>query len=60
MKVGDTVRISDDECSIQQFWVISAIRTDARGFWIQIDDARYEQDVWHDASFFEITHEALK
>ena len=51
MKVGDLVRLSA-EPSIQQVWIIVALKTDARGVWIQFDETL--KDTWHFSSAYEV------
>lgn len=60
MKVGDVIRISNQTSPpvIQQVWVVGAIKTDARGVWVQFDNKNYSVDVWHDASFYEVINES--
>ena len=60
MKIGDLVRISA-EPSIQQAWItvqvwtIVALKTDARGVWIQLDET--SQDIWYASSAYEVINE---
>ena len=57
MKVGDAVRRPDDE---SQTWIITNTKSDARAFWIQLDGyhRKSQQDVWHDARYFEVISES--
>ena len=55
MKVGDFVSREEDE---SRTWKVINARSDSRAFWIQLDEPRYEHDVWHDARYFKVVHEA--
>ena len=55
MKVGDFVSREEDE---SQTWKVINAKSDSRAFWIQLDEPRYEHDVWHDARYFKVVHEA--
>jgi|TARA_R110002060_G_scaffold63499_1_gene72772 hypothetical protein len=57
MKVGDLIKVSGEQGALQQVWVIAAIKTDARGVWVQFDNKNYTVTVWHDASFYEVINE---
>jgi hypothetical protein len=55
MKVGDLVR-QLDELVIQQTWTIVALRSDARGIWVQFDETPH--DTWHAANAYEVISES--
>jgi hypothetical protein len=54
MKVGDMVKKSGD---LSQAWRIIDIRTNARGYWVRINEAQAADDVWYIASYFEVINE---
>ena len=54
MKVGDIVKKSGDE---SQAWRIIDIKSDARGYWVRINEAQAADDVWYAASYFEVISE---
>ena len=56
MKVGDTVRLSGDESSVQKTRMIVSLKSDARGVWIKLDKDMYP-DMWHSASYYEVIQE---
>lgn len=55
MKVGDLVKLSD-ELSTQQVWTVVALKSDARGIWIQFDETPF--DTWHCAQHYEVINES--
>ena len=56
MKVGDMVRLSSVQPSIQQVWIIKAIKNDARGLWLQFDETPI--DMWYASSPYEVISES--
>ena len=40
---------------IQQVWLVKSVKTDSRGYWIQIHE---EEDIWHDGLAFEVVDES--
>ena len=55
MKVGDLVRLTT-EPSIQQVWIISDLKSDTRGIWLQFNEA--PSDTWHSAAYYEVVNES--
>lgn len=55
MKIGDLVRLSG-EPSIQQVWTIVALRSDARGIWVQFEET--QSDTWHAANAYSVINES--
>lgn len=55
MKVGDLVSRAGDE---SQTWKVIDAKSDSRAFWIQLDEPQFGNDVWHDARYFKVVHEA--
>ena len=53
MKVGDMVRLTGENV-ITQVWVVTAVRSDSRAIWVQIDDESWVENVWHDSRRFEV------
>jgi len=51
---GDSVRMKGDNV-IQQVWLVKSVKTDSRGYWIQIHE---EEDIWHDGLAFEVVDES--
>ena len=58
MKVGDMVRLIDVDQSIQQVWMITAIKSNTKGLWIQIDGNSRLADVWWLADSYEVINES--
>ena len=58
MKAGDTVRLSDEEPSIQQVWVVANIKSTSKGLWLQFSDDSSLHDVWHNAKNYEVVIES--
>lgn len=56
MKVGDLVRLSGDDPSIQQVWRIVNLKSDFRGTWIQFEETPY--DTWYSSSSYEVINES--
>lgn len=54
MKVGDMVKKPGDE---SQTWRIIDIKSDARGYWVQINETQSADDVWYAANYFEVVNE---
>lgn len=52
MEVGDTVQLSATTLFIQQVWIIKALRTDAKGVWLQFQET--PPDTWHNAAHYEV------
>ena len=57
MKVGDAVRIVGGDYLPQQVWIVKSVKSDARGIWIQLKDSAEAEDVWHNASYYEVANE---
>ncbi len=57
MKVGDSVHLVNDESS-QKVWVVTAVKSTSRGFWIQLNDDCKIPDVWHNSKNYEVTNES--
>ena len=60
MKPGDLVRLIGDSThpfGIAQVWVVTNIKSNFSGFWIQIDDDCPVKDVWHAANNYEVVDE---
>ena len=55
MKAGDLVRLIGNEHSDYQTWTIAALRSDARGIWIQFDET--PRDTWHWSIHYEVINE---
>lgn len=58
MKVGDMVRLIDADQSIQQVWMITAIKSNAERLWIQIDGNSRLADVWWLADSYQVINES--
>jgi hypothetical protein len=56
MKVGDLVRLMGNEHPDYQTWTIAALRSDARGIWIQFDEM--PRDTWHWSIHYEVINES--
>ena len=57
MKVGDVVRLIG-EYTITQVWTITGVKSNSKGFWIQIDDGSKVPDVWHKSDNYEVVDES--
>jgi hypothetical protein len=59
MNIGDTVSICSTPAGHPGHalsWVITAIKTNDRGIWIQIDDPHDNHGCWHLARHYEVIH----
>lgn len=57
MKVGDTVRMVGEH-TITQVWVVTNVKSNSKGLWIQIDDNCKVPDVWHASTNYEVINES--
>ena len=56
MKIGDLVRMTG-EVTTQQVWYVTNVKSNSKGYWIQIDDNCKVADVWYNSQAFEVVNE---
>ena len=56
MKIGDMVILATEEPAGQNVWIITALKSDARGIWIQFKET--PGDTWYAGSSYKVVNES--